>query len=111
MQPYIPAKGDFIVLSFDPQSGHEQKGRRPAFVISNTMFNKRTGLAFVCPITNTHRGSRFHVPVPAESGLSGFIMSEQIKSLDFAARHAQFVAKAPRETLDEVLALVDAIVY
>jgi mRNA interferase MazF len=56
---YIPKKGDFVVLSFNSQSGHEQQGRRPALVISNTSFNKRMGLAVVCPITNTDRKNPF----------------------------------------------------
>jgi len=60
MSAYIPEKGDFITLSFDPQSGHEQKGRRPALVISNFIFNKATGLAILCPITNTNRRVRLH---------------------------------------------------
>jgi mRNA-degrading endonuclease toxin of MazEF toxin-antitoxin module len=61
MAAHIPAKGDLIALTFDPQAGHEQKGRRPALVISNDLFNQRTGLAIVCPITNTRRDFPFHV--------------------------------------------------
>ena len=64
MKSYIPQKGDFIILTFDPQSGHEQKGRRPAIVTSNYLFNKHTGLAIVCPITNTFRNIPFHVEIP-----------------------------------------------
>jgi len=80
MADYIPEKGDFITLTFDPQSGHEQKGRRPALVISNFLFNRATGLAIVCPITNTERGIPFHLPVPEDSSLTGFVMVEQVKS-------------------------------
>jgi mRNA interferase MazF len=69
MPSYVPEKGDFITLSFDPQSGHEQKGRRPAIVISNFLFNKATGLAIVCPITNTNRNIPFHLPVRTWSRL------------------------------------------
>jgi mRNA interferase MazF len=76
MSKYIPEKGDFITLSFDPQSGHEQKGRRPAPVVSNYLFNKATALAIVCPITNTDRKIPFHLGVPAESSLTGFVMVE-----------------------------------
>lgn len=79
MAKYIPEKGDFITLSFDPQSGHEQKGRRPAIVVSNYIFNKATGLAIVCPITNTDRKIPFHIAVPKESSLTGFIIVEQVK--------------------------------
>jgi mRNA interferase MazF len=73
MARYIPRKGDFITLSFDPQSGREQKGRRPALVVSNDLFNKHTGLAIVCPITNTARGYPFHLPVPGSKQLKGFV--------------------------------------
>ncbi len=76
MAAYVPNKGDFITLSFDPQSGHEQKGRRPALVISNLLFNQATGLAIVCPVTNTNRNIPFHLPVPASSTLTGFVMVE-----------------------------------
>ena len=111
MPRYVPKKGDFVILTFDPQSGHEQKGRRPALVVSNTIFNKHTGLAMVCPITNTFRDFPFHVPVPAESPLTGYIMVEQMKSTDYASRKAKFVARAPRTVLDEVLSLLDACLY
>ena len=63
MTTYVPQKGDFIAVTFDPQSGHEQRGRRPALVVSNTLFNKHTGLAIVCPLTNTERRFPFHVAV------------------------------------------------
>lgn len=111
MAAYIPEKGDFVILSFDPQSGHEQKGRRPAMVISNKLFNKHTGLAIVCPITNTSRGIPFHVSVPPQSSLTGFIMVEQVKSVDFASRQIKFVEKAPVETVMNVLGILDAAVY
>ena len=93
---YIPKKGDFVILTFDPQAGHEQKGRRPGLVVSNTLFNQRTGLAMICPITNTNRKYPLHVPVPAESSLTGYIMVEQLKSVDYASRQAKFAEKAPK---------------
>ena len=108
--PYVPQKGDFITLSFDPQSGHEQKGRRPALVISNLLFNQATGLAIVCPITNTKRGVPFHLPVSGTSSLTGFVMVEQVKSIDFNARQAKFVEKAPAQLVEDVLAVVDVCV-
>src|SRR5215470_7632388 len=94
MAKYVPQKGDFVSLSFDPQSGHEQKGRRPALVISNDLFNKHTGLAIVCPVTNTHRGIPFHLPVEPSSKLTGFVMVEQVKSVDYVARRARFIESA-----------------
>ena len=104
MPSYVPDKGDFITLSFDPQSGHEQKGRRPALVISNFLFNKATGLAIVCPVTNTNRNIPFHLPVPAASSLTGFVMAEQVKSVDYNARKVRFVEKAPPDFVKDVVA-------
>lgn len=111
MGQYIPKKGDFVALTFDPQSGHEQKGRRPALVVSNHLFNRHTGLAVVCPITNTNRSFPFHVPVPAAGTLTGFIMVEQVKSVDYRSRKASLIVRAPTETLNEVLAILDAVLY
>ena len=111
MPDYVPRQGDFIVLSFDPQSGHEQRGRRPAFVVSKELFNRGTGMALVCPITNTDRRFPFHVPVPAGSQVTGFIMVEQVKSVDFRSRRAQRIAQGDDKLLDEVLSILDACIY
>jgi mRNA interferase MazF len=111
MHPYIPKKGDLVVLTFDPQAGHKQKGRRPALVISNTVFNAKTGLAFICPVTNTRRGIPIHVPIPESCVLTGVVMVDQAKSIDFVARKVKFVEKAPAEVLNETLAILDSIIY
>jgi len=111
MPRYLPEKGDFVILTFEPRAGHEQKGRRPALVVSNTLFNRHTGLAMVCPITNTFRNIPFHVKVPNESSLTGYIMVEQIKSVDYAIRKVKFVEKAPESVLNEVLSILDACLY
>ncbi|MFN2452824.1 MAG: type II toxin-antitoxin system PemK/MazF family toxin [Pyrinomonadaceae bacterium] len=110
MSAYVPDKGDFITLSFDPQSGHEQKGRRPALVISNILFNKAIGLAIVCPVTNTNRNIPFHLPVPSSSSLTGFVMVEQVKSVDFNARKAKFVERAAAQFVEDVVALIDVCI-
>jgi mRNA interferase MazF len=111
MTSYVPQKGDFIVLTFDPQAGHEQKGKRPAIVVSNNLFNKHTGLAIVCPLTNTFRNIPFHVEVSQQSSLTGYIMVEQIKSVDYISRRAKYIEKADKNTINEVLAILDACVY
>ena len=111
MSKYIPEAEDFVRLTFDPQLGYEQRGRRPALVVSNTLFNARTQLAMVCPITNTFRNVPFHVKVPNDSSLTGYIMVEQIKSVDYATRQVQFLEKAPNSILDEVLSILDACLY
>lgn len=107
---YVPRKGDFITLSFDPQSGHGQKGRRPALVISNYLFNKHTGLVLVCPITNTNRQIPFHLPIPASSSLTGFVMVEQVKSVDYDNRNAKFVEQSPAQLLTDVMGVLDACI-
>ncbi len=107
MAKYVPEKGDLVAVSFDPQSGHEQKGRRPALVISNYLFNKHTGLAIACPITNTDRKIPFHLPIPKASSLTGFVMVEQVKSIDYATRRAKFIEKAPTDLVEDVLEVLD----
>ena len=111
MAAYVPRQGDFIAVTFDPQSGHEQKGRRPALVVSKDMFNRSTGLAIVCPVTNTQRDFPFHVAVPAQSTLTGFVMVEQVKSIDFRSRGARRIERASDEVLAEVLSILDACIY
>jgi mRNA interferase MazF len=106
---YIPKKGDFITLNFTPQSGHEQKGRRPAIVISNSKFNQKMGLCVVCPITNTDRKIPFHIKVKGDK-LTGFIMSEQVKSIDFNSRRASFVESAKKSVLKKVLSIVSSVI-
>ena len=110
MAKYVPQKGDFIAVSFDPQSGHEQAGRRPALVVSNYLFNKYTGLAIVCPITNTNRNIPFHLPVPASSSLTGFVMVDQVKSIDYIARKAKFIEKAADELVRDVLEVLEVCI-
>jgi mRNA interferase MazF len=111
MPSYIPQKGDFITITFDPQSGHEQRGRRPALVVSNTLFNERTGLAIVCPVTSTKRDYPFHVAVKNNPDVSGFVMVEQVKSIDFHTRKVKRIGMAAEATLEEVLAILDTCLY
>jgi len=111
MAKYYPKKGDFIAVTFDPQAGHEQKGRRPALIISNDLFNKATGLAIACPITNTDRKVPFHVKIPTSCSITGFVMVDQVKSIDYRTRRAKFIEKSPVELQNEVLEILDAIIY
>lgn len=111
MKAHIPRKGDFIAVTFDPQAGHEQKGRRPALVVSNTLFNEQTGLAIVCPLTTTDRGYPFHVAIIRNPDVKGFVMVEQVKSIDYRARQVKLIGKASDDLLGEVLALLDACIY
>ena len=107
----VQQKGDFVAVTFDPQSGHEQRGRRPALVVSNTLFNERTGLAIVCPITRSDRGFPFHVAIVDDPKVTGFVMVEQVRSIDFRAREAKRIGTASVDVLEEVLAILDACIY
>ncbi len=111
MATYRPQQGDYVYLTFDPQSGDEQKGRRPALVVSKDLFNRATGMAMVCPITSTHRDYPFHVPVGKDSKLTGYIMVEQVKSIDFHARKISLITRATKTTIDEVLSILDSCIY
>lgn len=100
---YTPEQGDIIILEFNPQAGHEQKGRRPALVVSNNTFNDFTGIAIVCPITRTNRGFPLHVSLDERTATTGVIMCEQTKSLDLRARNAVYKEKAPADIVEEVV--------
>lgn len=105
-----PDRGDIVWLQFHPQAGHEQTGRRPAIVISPRAYNEKVGLALFCPITNQVKGYPFEVLLPGELGVSGVVLSDQIKSLDWRARHAERICRAPRQVVEEVLAKIAALV-
>lgn len=108
---FIPNQGDLVWLDFTPQSGHEQKGKRPALVISNNFFNNKTGLAIVCPITSTKRDFPLHVEISNCKEISGFIMAEQVKSVDYTARNIEFIEQAPSLLVNEVLSKLFACMY
>jgi mRNA interferase MazF len=108
---YIPERGDFIWLSFDPQTGHEQMGNRPALVVSYGEFNHKMGFAFVCPISNTQRQNPFYVKIPDGGAVTGVIMVDQLRSLDFRARKASFIGKCPEQLLQDVLRRIKPILF
>ena len=90
-------------LQFAPQTGHEQAGRRPALVLSPAAYNSRVGLAILCPITSQSKGYPFEVELPESRKLSGVVLSDQVKSVDWRARKADFVVKLPDPVVREVL--------
>jgi mRNA interferase MazF len=106
MPVYAPRRGDVVWLTFDPQAGHEQAGRRPAFVVSPEAYNRKTGLFIACPITSRVKGYPFEVPLPSGSTVSGVILSDQIKSLDWKARRAEFASATDAATTDDVVARI-----
>lgn len=99
-------QGDVVKLDFNPQSGHEQAGYRPAVVISNDFFNAKTNLTIVCPITNTKRPFPLHIPLDARTETTGVILCEQLKALDLNARSFQVVERLPDDLLEKVIAVV-----
>lgn len=99
-------QGDIVYLDFDPQAGHEQKGRRPALVISNKIFNTFSNLAMVCPITNTDKLHPFHVRLVESLKTKGVILCDQARILDITARKASFIEKAPSDVLSLVIDIV-----
>lgn len=106
---YIPARGDIVWLSFTPQAGHEQAGHRPALVLSPEAYNEKTSLALFCPITSRVRGYPFEVLLPSASPVTGVVLADQIKSLDWRARRARFECHATRQVVGEVLEKVKVL--
>ena len=101
-RPYCPRRGDVVWLSFAPQTGHEQAGHRPAVALSPEAYNRKVGLALFCPITTQAKGYPFEVALPAGLKAKGVVLADQIKSLDWQAREAQFLCRIPEAALDEV---------
>ena len=99
-----PTRGDVVWLSFSPQAGREQAGRRPALVLTPAPFNRRVGLAFVCPITSRVKGYPFEVALRGADGLTGAVLVDQLRSLDWRARRAEPAGKAPGHVMAEVVA-------
>ncbi len=106
---YIPEEGDIVWLEFDPQAGHEQAGHRPAVVLSRKAYNRKTGLAIFCPITSRIKGYPFEVNVDGKR-ISGAVLSDQVKSLDWKARRAKLIEKLDDEALAEVVAKLSSII-
>ncbi len=106
---YVPDRSHAVWISLNPQAGHEQAGRRPAVVLSPRRYNERVGLALFCPITSQVKGYPFEVPIPAGMEIGGVILSDQIKSLDWKARRAEFICELPESTIEEVIAKARAL--
>ena len=100
---YVPDRGDAVWLTFNPQAGHEQAGRRPALVLSPAAYNGKVGLALLCPITSQVKGYPFEVRLPEGLPIGGVVLADQVKSLDWRARRAEHIGTVPQATIDEVL--------
>lgn len=106
---YIPECGDIVWTNFDPAAGHEQKGKRPALVLSPVSFNKKIKLAMVAPVTNRIRGHGFEVLLEGEK-IKGVVLCQQVKMIDFSERGLQFVEKVSKSVISDALAKVRAII-
>lgn len=105
-----PERGDLVWLQFNPQAGSEQAGHRPALVISPKSYNRKVGLALVCPITSRVKGYPFEVELPAGVDAQGAVLCDQLKSVDWRARGARRFSSVPDILLDEVTARILALV-
>ncbi len=100
---FVPKRGHIVWINLGLQSGHEQAGRRPALVVSPAAYNEKIGLALLCPITSQVKGYPFEVAIPKGLGVSGVILADQIKNLDWKSREAEFGCDAPHEVVNLVL--------
>ena len=107
---YVPDRGDAVWIMLNPQAGHEQAGRRPALILSPAAYNGRVGLAILCPITNQIKGYPFEVVIPSGVAVTGAILSDQVKSLDWQVRNASFICALPPATITEVLQKLNTLV-
>jgi mRNA interferase MazF len=108
---YIPDRGDIIYLNFDPTKGHEQRGHRPALVLSPISYNRKTSLALFMPITNRQKGYPFEVVLPEELKTQGVVLSDQIKCLDWKDRSIEFVEVAPESLIEAVQAKIEPLLF
>lgn len=109
MPAYVPGAGDIVKIDLDPRTGHEQGGWRPALVLSPKIYNAKTGLALVVPITNRAKGYPFEVPLPVKSKTAGVVLADAIKSVDWRARNARFTETAPVEVMKAVQERIHAL--
>ena len=105
-----PRRGDLVWLDFTPQAGHEQAGRRPALILSPENYNRKTGLALACPITNQAKGYPFEVPLAAGLTITGVVLSDHVRSIDWRARRAERAGQAGADTLAEVAGKLTALI-
>lgn len=106
---YIPQRGDVVWLTFNPQAGHEQAGRRPALILSPGIYNGKVGLCLACPVTSHIKGYPFEVLIPSGLKISGVILSDQLKSLDWRARSVEFIDKLPSQSMYEVFSKIGVL--
>ncbi len=110
MRVFVPDRGDVVWLWFSPQAGHEQSGRRPALTISPRVYNEAAGLALFCPLTSKAKGYPFEVAIPPGVEVGGVVLADQVKSLDWEIRQAEYALTLPEPVVSEVLEKVRALI-
>ena len=105
----MPDRGDVVWLAFSPRTGHEQSGRRPAVVLSPASYNGRVGLALACPVTRQARGYPFEVELPSALEVEGVVLADRVRCLDWRAREAEFIGRAPEFVMKEIVGKVEAL--
>jgi mRNA interferase MazF len=108
---YAPERGDVVWLQFSPQAGHEQAGRRPAVTLSPRAYNDKVGLGLFCPVTSHVKGYPFEARLPEGLAIGGVALCDQVKSLDWETRQAQFVCRLPEATVAEIMAKVHTLLH
>ena len=108
-EPYCPEVGDLVWIEFDPQQGREQRGRRPALVLTSRRYNQRSGLCVLCPITSRQKGYPFEVAIPDGHSVSGVVLSDQVKSLSWQMRSTEFAGRAPATVLQQAKGKIKAL--
>ena len=106
---YVPQRDDAVWINFNPQAGHEQAGHRPAVILSPGAYNDKTSLAILCPITNQVKGYPFEVAIPSGLNVTGVILADQVKSMDWRARNASLICPLPQETVTTTLQRVETL--
>ena len=109
MVEYSPNRGDIVWINFNPQAGHEQAGRRPALILSPKSYNSKVGLAILCPITSKRKGYPFEVQIPEGLSISGVILSDQAKSMDWKIRNTEFICKLDNQSVEQVLQMLNTL--
>ncbi len=110
MKPYLPDHGDIAWLNFDPHLGREQGGRRPALILSHSFYHRRAGLLVCCPITSKIKGYPFEVSLPSEFRVSGAVLCDQVRCMDYPVRDLDYICAAPHDIVMHVLAKINSLI-
>jgi len=107
---YVPDRGDIIWINFDPQSGREQAGLRPALTLSSKIYNEKTGLGLFCPITTAVKGYPFETILPETCFIQGAVLTDHLKNMDWRSRNAEFISKIDEQITDDVTKKIASLI-